>query len=524
MVDRATLIERAIPRGMAIATCVWVVAFVARLPSVLLDGPVLLAVLLGALALGAVFIGWRTRSVALAAASLLVAGLVNCLLVSSAVHSGQPDPSEATRVTLSDWAWIPGNLIASAVIGAVMGLAGTLVPGPRRRPDAESSTRSQAMLASLGIIATLCLISVGSLVTSMEAGLAVDDWPTSFGYNMFLFPFTKMVAGAFYEHSHRLIGTLVGMQVLTLCFWLWGRRPIAGRSLPLSAGRCPRCGYSIQGLEKRVCPECGEAWTARDERVGRGARFLRRLPMFIQERTVPWLGTGVLVLVIAQGVLGGLRVTLFNRYGEAGTNVLAVFHACSAQIFLISQALLAIVLWRIAQRGGEKEAGPLIAHPAAQVLGWRVGGALVMLALVQTALGAITRQFHYDWALLLHVLGALAVVLCALTLASIIIMNSASVRLRLGAGALIGTVIVQVLLGATTWWLKMRIDPMERPMSAAYTMPASAHVIVGALVLLEAWVLTLMIAGHDPARRPATIEPSGRPVGPGPARVQRGMA
>ncbi|MCC6908853.1 MAG: hypothetical protein IT430_12995 [Phycisphaerales bacterium] len=522
--DRATLIERAIPRGMAIATCVWLLAFVARLPAVLLDGPLLLAVLLGALVLGAMLIGWRTGSVALAASSLLVAGLVNCLLVSSAVHSDQPAPSEVARVTLSDWAWIPGNLIASAVIGATLGFAGTLVPGARRQRT-ESSTRSQATLAGLCIITTLCLIAVGSLVTSMEAGLAVDDWPTSFGYNMFLFPFTKMVAGAFYEHSHRLIGTLVGMQVLTLCFWLWGRRPIAGRSLPLSAGRCPRCGYSIQGLEKRMCPECGEAWTARDERVGRGARFLRRLPMSVQERPVPWLATAVLILVIAQGVLGGLRVTLFNRFGEAGTNVLAVVHACSAQIFLISQALLAIVLWRIARRGSEKDGGPLIANAAAQILGWRVGGALVVLALAQTALGAITRQFHYDWALLLHVLGALAVVLCALTLGSIIIMNSASRRLRLGAGLLIGTVIVQVLLGATTWWLKMRIDPFERPMSAAYTLPASAHVIIGALVLLEAWVLTLMIAGHDPAGDPATAEPSGQPVARGnAARIQRGIA
>src|SRR5206468_11080712 len=36
--------------------------------------------------------------------------------------------------------------------------------------------------------ATFLLLGLGGLVTSHEAGLAVPDWPTTYGYNMFLFP------------------------------------------------------------------------------------------------------------------------------------------------------------------------------------------------------------------------------------------------------------------------------------------------------------------------------------------------
>ncbi|MEE9221263.1 MAG: cytochrome oxidase biogenesis protein CtaA, partial [candidate division NC10 bacterium] len=73
--------------------------------------------------------------------------------------------------------------------------------------------------------ATFLLICVGGLVTSTGAGLAVPDWPTTFGRNMFLYPWSEMVGGIFYEHSHRLIGASVGFLTLTLALWLWITEP-----------------------------------------------------------------------------------------------------------------------------------------------------------------------------------------------------------------------------------------------------------------------------------------------------------
>jgi len=77
---------------------------------------------------------------------------------------------------------------------------------------------------SLGLVtltATGVLIVLGGLVTNTGAGLAVPDWPSTFGHNMFLFPWSQMIGGIFYEHSHRLVGALVGLLTLVLSAALW---------------------------------------------------------------------------------------------------------------------------------------------------------------------------------------------------------------------------------------------------------------------------------------------------------------
>lgn len=66
------------------------------------------------------------------------------------------------------------------------------------------------MFARFTALATLGLIGLGGLVTSHGAGMAVPDWPTTYGYNMFLFPVSQWVGGIFYEHTHRLWASVVG--------------------------------------------------------------------------------------------------------------------------------------------------------------------------------------------------------------------------------------------------------------------------------------------------------------------------
>ena len=62
---------------------------------------------------------------------------------------------------------------------------------------------------------------MGGLVTSHGAGMSVPDWPNSYGYNMFTFPPSKWVGGIFYEHTHRLMGTVVGMLSIALTIFAW---------------------------------------------------------------------------------------------------------------------------------------------------------------------------------------------------------------------------------------------------------------------------------------------------------------
>src|SRR2546429_5428037 len=75
--------------------------------------------------------------------------------------------------------------------------------------------------AWLTFVATLLLICSGGMVTSKGVGLAVPDWPTTFGYNMFLFPVSKWVGGILFEHTHRLMGSIVGFLTIILAMWLW---------------------------------------------------------------------------------------------------------------------------------------------------------------------------------------------------------------------------------------------------------------------------------------------------------------
>lgn len=133
-------------------------------------------------------------------------------------------------------------------------------------------------LAVANAAATLLLLFVGGLVTSKGAGLAVPDWPTTFGYGMFFYPWSKMVGDIFYEHSHRLVASGVGFLTLALALLLWF-------------------------YERR-------AW-------------------------LRWLGAAALALVVVQGVVGGLRVVLLE-----GT--LAIVHAGLAQVFFALSACLAL--------------------------------------------------------------------------------------------------------------------------------------------------------------------------------------
>ncbi len=68
--------------------------------------------------------------------------------------------------------------------------------------------------SKLLVFSTLFLIFAGALIKSHEVGLSVPDWPTSYGYNMFTFPYSQWVGGIFFEHGHRLFATLVGFLTL----------------------------------------------------------------------------------------------------------------------------------------------------------------------------------------------------------------------------------------------------------------------------------------------------------------------
>ncbi len=69
-------------------------------------------------------------------------------------------------------------------------------------------------------VVTFLLLIAGGLVTSTDSGLAVPDWPLSYGMW-----FPPMVGGILYEHTHRMIASCVGLMILILAVWLWRVEP-----------------------------------------------------------------------------------------------------------------------------------------------------------------------------------------------------------------------------------------------------------------------------------------------------------
>ncbi len=145
---------------------------------------------------------------------------------------------------------------------------------------------------------TLPLLYVGGSVTTYHVGLAVPDWPQTFGVNMFLFNMWHEPFGVRVEHSHRLYGAAVGLFTLVLAGWL---------------------------------------------------------VVFEPRKWMKWLGVLAVVTVIVQGVLGGTRVTQTSTF-------LAAVHACVGQAFFALVIALCVFTGRRWQAAGTGIEAPWVAR------------------------------------------------------------------------------------------------------------------------------------------------------------------
>src|SRR3954454_22258785 len=92
-------------------------------------------------------------------------------------------------------------------------------PPENEAPAMSTYRRGPHAVAVCAAAFTWPLIFVGGLVTTYRVGMAVPDWPTTFGMNMFLFRFWEAAWGVFIEHGHRLYGAAVGLATVILAAW-----------------------------------------------------------------------------------------------------------------------------------------------------------------------------------------------------------------------------------------------------------------------------------------------------------------
>jgi len=287
-------------------------------------------------------------------------------------------------------------------------------------------------LALVTLAATFVLILFGGLVTDTGAALAVPDWPSTFGYNLFFYPWSQMVGGIFYEHSHRLIGAAVGLLTLGLAAALWGA----------------------------------------------GGWFR-------------WLGLAAVVAVVAQGVLGGLRVVLLE-------DTLAIVHGSLAQAFFGLLSAIAFLTSRAAER-------PL-RDPGPSLRALTLTAAVVVY--LQIVLGALVT--HAGW-LALHWAGALAV---------FAVVPVVTARLRRSGGAdappmasmLLGLLALQLLLGVGSYLGRFSSVWIPGEQTTMLVLPV-AHRLVASLILGATVVLAVWVTRTGPARLERARTSPGRTAG-----------
>lgn len=385
--------------------------------------------------------------------------------------------------------------------------------------------------ACLLSVATLFLVALGGVVTTKGVGMAVPDWPTTYGEHMFLFPPSKWMAGVFYEHSHRLWASLVGLLAAVFAIWTWGLGS-SGRSRGAGIGAMV-AALALMGVRE-------PAWLVAMAFIASLVLLYAGFRAVNAADRMRWLGVIAFASVIIQGVLGGLRV-LLDQHGW-GTEF-GILHAALAQLFFLLVCSLALLTSR---RWGQWNIP--VMKPAVALQLRRLLIATTLLVFVQLLLGATMRHQHAGLAVpdfplaygsfwpatdaasiasynahrleaagenaitalqivvhMLHRFMALGIVIAILVCTVLVWRNTSqgSVLRRLSAGW-IATVSIQVTLGIMTILSQRKVDV------------TTAHVAVGAITFLIGWLLVLATSrSMVPVREASSVngaKPALRPT------------
>jgi cytochrome c oxidase assembly protein subunit 15 len=285
------------------------------------------------------------------------------------------------------------------------------------------------------------LIIAGGLVTSNNAGLAVPDWPTSFG-SWYRIP--PMVGGVKYEHGHRMVAEFVGLLTIVVAVWTWL-------------------------IDKR--------------------RWMRMLTI------------GAVLGVIFQGVLGGLTVRNFlppaisTAHATMGQTMFCVLAAIAV---FTSRGWLAEPEVRITRA----DAAPLVRH-CWMLIGFLylqlvLGAAFrhVWTKLGPTAANRWPAQKIIHSFLYPHILNALIVGGLIIYVGLRVISKHPGIpRLRKPAHGLLILLVFQLVLGFVAFVTRMQGADELQP-TGTLVATTVAHMGVGALILAFTVILTIQAYRH----------------------------
>ncbi len=314
------------------------------------------------------------------------------------------------------------------------------------KPDAPAPGRGYRAAphwaAVVAAALTWPLVFAGGLVTTYRVGMAVPDWPTTFGENMFTYDLAEAAFGVRVEHIHRLAGAAVGICTILLML-----------------------------------------------------DFLA----FDRRKSVKLLGVLALAAVVAQGVLGGMRV-------RNNSTQLAMIHGCTGQAFFAFMVALATITARS------------WFAPRRTVEGDRTLKALALatlaVAYLQITLGAWLRHYLAPAALMSHAgMAVLVVGVIAATIWAVRRRKDEVPGLLGPARAMEMTLGLQVVLGVAAWWMLRPFDGIARTVTTPQALIRTGHQANAALLLGATVVLVVRLYGR--AAGVPEGKPAAEPVGSG---------
>lgn len=296
----------------------------------------------------------------------------------------------------------------------------------------EMPNRNLHHYAVFTACSTFLLLIAGALVTSNQAGLSIPDWPLAYGS---IHP--PMVGGIVFEWSHRVMAASVGFLTIILASWIWV-------------------------AEKRP-------W-------------------------MRWLGIAALGGVIAQGILGGLTVRMFQPPAVSAA------HATLAQLFFSTVVAIAVFTsawWQTPAKVVDDSGTPRVRSLAV----WSC-----VAIFLQLILGAAFR--HNGFGIIPHLIGAVVVTILVFMTAGALKRRFPGVApLRNCAKILHMLIGVQLLLGAGAYWSRIYAARFPQPIPVMVTLTV-IHTVTGALVLASMLVTTLisyrLVAVGSLVGKPAT--------------------
>lgn len=305
----------------------------------------------------------------------------------------------------------------------------------------------------VAVLAFLLLIA-GGLVTSNNAGLAVPDWPTSFGS---IFKMPRMIGGVKFEHGHRMVAEAVGLLTIVVAIWTWlvdKRRWM--RALTIAAV----LGVIFQGV------------------LG-GLTVLNFLPPAISTAHATVGQTMFCVLAAIAVFTGrGWMEEPTEKISRKESRVL-IRHSWMLIAFLYVQLILGAAFRHVWTKWGPPGSNRWPVH-------------------------RIVHAFLYP-----HILNALLVAGLILFLSLRVISRSSAIaRLRRPAVAMLVLLIAQLLLGVGAYVVRVIQGVDELQPTLGLVGITVAHLGVGALILAAAMVLTIQAYRH--AGEPASVLPIDR--------------